>query len=260
MGLVRCTILRVIILLTLSGCNKMSIRQFHIQNKSVSAFSFANANLVFDGNSWTDYGAPCFPGESYGPGDKYPIQLSALSPWNSNGATVTLLATSGQTTAQMISGGACAMDGSGTRTAASTYVDSRLSLTRTNILVAWEVGNDLFFNGNTTDAYNRIVSYCQARRTAGWKVVVGTALYRIYGAGPTPAGDSWTIYNTKIDTVNNNIRSNWSSFADAIADIGGRPQFSDPTNTTYFWDGVHPTGTGRGIVASVVSSAILTLN
>lgn len=248
----------VILLILLTGCEKMKL--FHAQNKTTSTFNFTNANLVFDGNSWTDYGAPCFPGESYGSGDKYPIQLGALSPWSSNGATIKLRATSGQTTGQMISGGACAMDGSGTRGTAAAYVDSQLSGVNPNILVAWEVGNDLFFNGNTTDAYDRIVSYCTARRAAGWKVVVGTALYRVFGAGPTPAGDSWTVYNGKIDTVNNNIRANWSTFADALADIGGRSEFSDPTSTVYFIDGVHPTGTGRGIVASVVSSAILTIN
>lgn len=250
----------LILLILLTGCEKMSLRQFHSQNKQASAFNFTNANLVFDGNSWTDYGAPCFPGESYGTGAKYPAQLLALSPWATNGAIITYRATSGQTTAQMIAGGACAMDGSGTRTAASTYVDGQLSGTRPNILVAWEIGNDLYFNGNTTDAYDRIVSYCQARRTAGWKVVVGTALYRQFGSGPTPAGDTWSAYNAKIDTVNNLVRANWTDFADAIADIGARSEFADPTNTTYFWDGVHPNGTGRGIVASVVSAAILTIN
>lgn len=220
--------------------------------------SFNNSNLVFDGNSWTNYGLPCFAGESYGPGAKYPDQLLALSPWNINGSTINNRATSGQTTAQMISGGAlaCHAGGSGTRGTAEAYIDSQLISGRRNILIVWEVGNDLFFVGNTTGAYNRIVQYCNDRRAAGWEVVVLTPLYRVYGAGPTPAGDSWTVYNSKIDSVCASMRSNWASFADAICDVNARSEFSDPTDTDYFIDGVHPNGTGRGIVANMVSTAI----
>ena len=261
LALERCIILKVIILLTLNGCGKMSMRMFHSMNKTTSAgFSFTNANLVFDGNSWTNYGAPCFPSESYGPWDKYPNQLLALSPWSSNGSTINNRATSGQTTGQMIAGGACAMDGSGVRGTAEAYVDSQLSLTRPNILVAWEVGNDLFFNGNATDAYNRIVTYCNTRRAAGWKVVVGTPLFRQYLAGPTPAGDTWSQYNTKIANICSLMRTNWSTFADAIADMNAAPELDDPLDGTYFVDGVHPSGAGRAVVAQIVSNAILTIN
>lgn len=233
----------------------MSLRLFHSQNKS--AIDFTNANLVFDGNSLTNYGAPCFPGESYGSGDKYPTQLAALSPWNSNGATVTNRATSGQTTAQMISGGACDMNGSGTRGSASSEIDVLLG-SNENIIVVWEGTNDLYFNGNTTDAYNRLVTYCQDRQTAGWRVVILTILYRSFG-GNTPAGDSNAVYNGKIDTVNASIRSNWATFADAICDVAANANLDDPTDATYFFDGTHLTGTGRGLIASLVSSTILGL-
>lgn len=238
----------------------MSIRTASVSKNNLN-ISLSNANILFDGNSWTNYGAPCFPGESYGSGDKYPDILLTLAPFNTNGATITNLATSGQTTAQMISGGACAMDGSGTRSAATTFIDSRLSLTRLNVLFALEVGNDLFFNGNVTDAYNRIKDYCLARRAAGWRVVVGTPLYRLYaGTSTTPGGDTWAQYNVKIDQVCALMRDNWTTFADAFADLNAIPQFSDPTNTTYFVDGVHPNGTGRTIIANAISSAIQSLS
>jgi lysophospholipase L1-like esterase len=255
----------LIFIILLTGCDKMSIRMFHSQNKSGGAFDFTNANLRFDGNSWTNYGEPCFPGESYGAGAKYPNQLMALSPWNSNGATMVNLATSGQTTEQMIDGGACAMDGSGVRPAATTFIDSGLEEGRPNILVAIEGGNELFFKDKTineAETYASLVDYYTARRAAGWKVVAGTILYREWtGASVTPGGDTWPEYNAKVDNINALIRANWATFADALADINAAPELDDPTDLTYYVsDQVHPNGAGRAVIASIVSAAILTIN
>ncbi len=242
----------------------MSVRNLHTsrRNQSGTALDFTNANLVFHGNSWTNYGSPCFPGTNYGPGGKYPEQMAALSPWSTNGATFLNLATEGQTTQQMIDGGVCAMDGSGTTTAATTFIDGRLVSGRLNGLAAIEGGNDLYFNGNVTDAYNRLVTYYSARKAAGWKVVAGTVLYRNWsGVTVTPGGDTWSQYNVKVDALNALIRANWASFSNALADINAAPELDDPNDLTYFTsDKVHPNGAGRGVMAQLVSNAFLSVN
>lgn len=96
-----------------------------------------------------------------------------------------------------------------------------------NILVVNEIINDLRFTDATT-AYNNLVSYCSGRRTQGWKVIVTTA-------HAVKVLDAYT--DAKRLAVNTNVRTNWATFADRLADVGADSLLGDAgdqTNTTYY--------------------------
>jgi lysophospholipase L1-like esterase len=136
---------------------------------------------------------------------------------------------------------------------ARAAVDARFSIDHQRLIdVAWEGRNDIVLNGaSAATAYANLVSYCQARRAAGLRVVIVTLL-------PSTAGVPGT-YEADRQTVNGLLRANWPAFADALADVGNDPvigQATSPNNLTYYTDGIHMTETGYGIVASIVAPAI----
>lgn len=142
-------------------------------------------------------------------------------------------------------------------TLAPTKIVPQYSPSRTkNIIVAWEILNDVLIGGaSAAGAYNSLVSYCEAVRSAGFKVVVVTAL---------PAnGATYPSFAATRATINTNIRTNWATFADALADIGGDSTIGDDgdelNTTNYQADGVHLKAPGGTIVAGYVKDAILTL-
>lgn len=135
-----------------------------------------------------------------------------------------------------------------TATARAATVDAVLDSSRAhNILTVLFGANDL---QTLTDVQfeSQLQTYCQARRTAGWKVIVGTVLPST-GAG----------YNTKRNAVNTWIRANWASFADGVADqaadpvIGPDAAAADPT---YYSGGLHPTAAGQLLMEPYWTAAI----
>jgi len=192
-----------------------------------SSFSYL---LAFDGNSLTS-------GTGSSGGQTYPKQTYDLLgiPW----AYVNYGVPS-QTTTDMASD-------------AATQIDTTINTNfNKNILVAWEITNDLYFGANATTAYNNFVSYCQARKAAGWKVIVLTVLPRSNVGTP---GD----FEASRSTVNTSIRSNWSTFASALADVAADSRIGDANDeldTTYYPDKVHLNNDGYAIVAGIVKNAI----
>lgn len=128
-----------------------------------------------------------------------------------------------------------------------------VSLYDRNIVCVWGGINDLAQGANATTVYNNIVAYCQARQTVGWEVVVLTLL---------PYNNDSGIDTSRL-AINANIMSNWHTFADAVADVGSANhlgQLADTLNGTYYQsDHIHPTGTGREIIANLVATAITNL-
>jgi lysophospholipase L1-like esterase len=122
-----------------------------------------------------------------------------------------------------------------------------------NIVVIWGGSNDLIAGEAAATVYNNIASYCQARRAAGWKVVVVTILPR------NPNSD----FFARRASCNTSIRTNWATFADALADVAADPRIGDDgdqDDTTYYQaDKTHTNATGAAVVAGIVRSAILTL-
>lgn len=117
-----------------------------------------------------------------------------------------------------------------------------------NILCAWGGANDHYAGASAATIYSRLVSYCQARQAAGWKVVVLTM-------------PSSSDYDAKRSAVNDSIRANWRSFADALADqaadsrIGPDGSYGNP----YYNGDPHLNDDGYGITAHYVAAAIATL-
>lgn len=153
------------------------------------------------------------------------------------------VASGGRTTANMIAD-------------AATRVDAFYDAARpSNIVVAWEITNDLFFGASAATAYNNIVTYCQGRQAEGFQVVVLSVLPRS-GLGVPDT------FEASRQTINTNLRANWESFADALADIGADETIGvagADLDTTFYIDGVHMTDAGYGLVAEIVKDAIQTL-
>lgn len=146
---------------------------------------------------------------------------------------------------------------------AATYVDPFLDTNAdTNIYVAFAGTNDIS-SSNVSGAtlYANMVTLCQARQAAGWKVVVVTILPRNNTTGTynTPA-----LFYAQSSAFNALVRSNWRSFANAIADVGGDGligQAASYLNTSYYWtDGIHPNSQGSSIIARYVRNAISSIS
>lgn len=141
---------------------------------------------------------------------------------------------------------------------APTDVDPLFDATRQNVLNMWGGTNDLADGDTAATAYNRLVTYCQARKTSNpwWDIAVGTLIARHV---PT-----WTVTQTSTFeaarlSFNASVRANYRSFAEALSDQGADPimgQAAQADNTTYFFDGTHPTDAGREIESVYVAGAV----
>jgi len=96
----------------------------------------------------------------------------------------------------------------------------------TNDVLVWAGTND----GTTSTAGSAMRQYCADRHALGWKCIVASMLSR-------------TASDTYKNSLNTWMRQNWSSFADAFADIGSDPVLGADnafSNVTYFLaDGIH---------------------
>lgn len=217
---------------------EMSQVETYLLKKYVNASHASTTNLpqiIFDGDSLTD-GVGSTSGETY---PKQTIDLlggtTAFRYYNQG--------VSGQTTQQMIDDGVSQID--------PLYS----SFKRDNIVVLWGGTNDLYFGASAATTYSRIVEYATARRAAGYKVIVTTIL-------PRSGGDIPGTFEADRQTVNTNIRNNWATFADAVADVAANTDIGeagDDLNLTYYPDGVHLNNTGYAIVADLVRDQIVTL-
>ena len=129
--------------------------------------------------------------------------------------------------------------------------------TVTNVIVVWYGTNDIALGGQTAvAALNAYKSYCLYLKTAGYKVIVLTALPR------TDAGIA-VDYETKRLSFNSNIVSDWATFANCLVDTGSESNIGitgASTNTDYYsTDLVHLNRAGRVIVANMVAPVINSL-
>lgn len=146
-----------------------------------------------------------------------------------------------------------------TLTSRAASVDATFDATRFfNVLVVFVGTNDLWAGRTATQVFDDLKAYCEARQTAGWKVVVGTILPRL---------DSVSVslgFNTKRNAVNAAIRAD-SSFYDALADVGDTATTmgadSSP-NDTSLWeiDKTHPLNpAGQALLAPAFKAAVRSL-
>jgi lysophospholipase L1-like esterase len=195
----------------------------------------ATQQIKFDGNSLTAGNG------ASGPSFYYPTQCVALlaGSWD-----YTNLGVPGQTTTQR------AAD-------AQVQIKNKYGSHRSrNVAVLWELTNDLTNTQNAATVISDFSSWCSDVRSAGYKVVAVTCL-------PRSNGGLYANFETDRQTVNTSIRANYTSYADALADVAADNRigdFGDSDDTTYYdADKTHLNDTGYAIVASIVATAIQTL-
>jgi lysophospholipase L1-like esterase len=177
-----------------------------------------NTVIVCDGDSITFNGNPT-----------YPEQLKYQQP-----SQIFNVAVPGQTLATMLAN-------------APANVDTKLPPNTPGIVVIWGGTNDIGQGTSVSDTYATLVSYCQARRAAGWKVVVVTMLSR-------------TGFDQQHDQYDALIRAGWTGFADSLADVAANSTLGADgasTNTTYFNGGIHPTQLAYDtIIVPIINAAL----
>lgn len=191
--------------------------------------------LIFDGDSITAGSQSRF-------GRTYPAQT--VEGLDSRTVT-TNVAVGGQTVAQMLSD-------------VVAQVDPMYDPAKLNVVIVGGGTNDLYVAGGsvTVDTlYANYVAYHQGRRAAGFKTVALTLFPR------TEVGTPGTHEAKRLD-FNDRVRTNWATFADALADVGndavmGPTGASD--NVTYFADKTHPTNAGYAVMARYVRAALASL-
>ena len=134
-----------------------------------------------------------------------------------------------------------------------------------NILVMWEGQSDLYQGADVEAAYTSLTNFCRARKAIGWEVVVLTL--------PPRALDNLDVvparahYEADRQAINGRLRANWSSYADALADVAMNPEIG-PAETLKNADVYHVedirgpdtmTIKGKSIVAKIVAATIATL-
>ena len=120
-----------------------------------------------------------------------------------------------------------------------------------NIAVVLIGINNLGGGQTPAQVYSQLVAYCQSLQAGGWKVVVCTL----------PSADyQGTVEDTSRDTYNSSIRSGWTGFADALADVASDPHLGPDgsySNTTWYSsDQLHLSDAGYASVATVVLGAL----
>ncbi len=124
-----------------------------------------------------------------------------------------------------------------------------------DLYIAWEVTNDLFFGASAATAYANYVTWCNMARAAGFKVIAMTVLPRSNAGTPVN-------FPTSRATVNTNIRNNYLTFADALADVAADSRIGDDGDendlTYYTSDKVHMNDAGYAVVAGIVKNTIET--
>jgi lysophospholipase L1-like esterase len=196
------TFIGISILLIFAGCRKDS-----------TPATVKPTIIVCDGNSLT------FGSFSSDPNTKsYPAWIAKTID-----ATVYNKGAIGKTTQQM-------------QAEAIANVDPLFKPDSKNILIAWEIGNDLFSTaGSAENAFNRFAEYCKSRKAAtkGLKIIVITVTYRDNRVAITPAGDTQEEFTAKRLRCNQLLRENWNTFSDYLFDLALDQRYGE-YNYTYF--------------------------
>lgn len=126
------------------------------------------------------------------------------------------------------------------------------------VLLMFGGGNDIYFGATAAATYATLVTYCQARQAAGWKVVVFSYLPRETEV-VSPAN---SVYTQRI-ALNALVRANWQTFANGYVDWESDSRIGVPgawADTTYWMvDGTHPNTAGYGVIAAYVRPVLASL-
>lgn len=127
-----------------------------------------------------------------------------------------------------------------------------LGASGSRVAVVDEVTNSLYFGASAATAYADLVTACTTLKNAGAFVIVKTPRPRTHGGLPG-------TFEADRQTVITNIRANWLTFADALADLAGDSRIGDATDsddlTYYNADKVHMVAAGYAVDASITKAA-----
>jgi lysophospholipase L1-like esterase len=127
-----------------------------------------------------------------------------------------------------------------------------------NVLMVLIGRNDVTEADNSATVYSDLVTYVQARVTAGWEVWVGTCIATGSSLQGTIDALNAKIRGTPLGGTGNGIFAD--AGADRIVDYGAMPEFdtsADSSNTTYYQgDNTHPTAAGCTKMADVFATEL----
>jgi lysophospholipase L1-like esterase len=133
-------------------------------------------------------------------------------------------------------------------------IDALYQSGKDNVLIVWGGTNDIYFGDSGPTAYNDLVTYCNARKSTGWTIILLNILSRSDTSTPSDFLDNRAVFNDLID-------SNWKSFADSYIDLTKDARIGlngSEMDTTYFTsDRVHLNATGNQIIADYVATILL---
>lgn len=128
-------------------------------------------------------------------------------------------------------------------------VQSHFTKSVTNTLIVNEVSNDIAGGTNEETAKQNMRNLISVGRTNGWRVLFATTTPRTVPASFSAAQQQAS------ENINNFFRNNPLE-SDGIIDWAANPNLSDPSNATYYQDGVHPTAAGAAVMAQLAQSAL----
>lgn len=100
--------------------------------------------------------------------------------------------------------------------------------------------------------YNRLVSYCQARKAAGWGKIIVVNIQTdkgLYDAGMTAERQD---YNSRISA---NGLTDWDAVVD-VASLNWQPGGASDWTTNYQASGIHPNAAGRTLISDAVKPVL----
>lgn len=185
-----------------------------------------NGNIVCAGNSLTVgylLQAPQF--------ESYPAQLFYSPDAQGLSIAVTNKGVNGITTQQMH--------------AAIADVNILFNASVKSVCIAWEIGNDIWFNGTDGQAaYLNFFYYCQSLKSQGWYVVAVTVPPR---DAVSAFGDPPAVYMQKVSAANELLLRDWKSYCDKIVDINSIPELATVNPVYYYPDKIHIRASGYSL-------------
>lgn len=101
-------------------------------------------------------------------------------------------------------------------------------------------------SGATT--YSRLVTIAQNFKAAG-----GT---HFIASTTTPSTTFTSPQNTQLAALNAAIIANADGAFDSVVNLAANASLDDPADTTYYWDGTHPTAAGAAVISTLLGAAV----
>lgn len=120
--------------------------------------------------------------------------------------------------------------------------------TAKNILIVNEISNEIDQGVSQNDALQHMRILIAKGRAAGFRVLFATTTPRDIA--------HFTVQQQQISANINDFFKTNPSESDGIIDWAANVNLADPTNLTYYQDGIHPTAAGAVIMADMALAAL----